>query len=77
MMLELKCLLNTFNWNIVQIVYDPGLKSAHLSETLPCPNISVAKATKVKQKLQKLLKSIQIEFECHVRGNLWLPILAQ
>ena len=44
-MLELKCLLNTFNWNTAQIVYDPGLKSAHLSETLPCPNISGAKAT--------------------------------
>ena len=59
MMWELKWLLNTFNWNTAQIAYDPGLKSAHLSETLPCPNISIAKATLyVKQELQKLLKSI-------------------
>ena len=55
MMLELKWFLN----NTAQIVYDTGLKSAHLSETLPCLNISGAKATPwVKQELQKLLKSI-------------------
>ena len=39
--------LNTFNWNVntAQIVYDAGLKGVHLSESLPCPNISGAKAT--------------------------------
>jgi len=40
-------------WNTAQIVYDPGLKSARLSETLPRPNISVQRQhLKVNEELQ-------------------------